>query len=401
MSGVQADGGPGLKRTGLALAAGLVIVTGLGVAGLAVSTRSGAAPAAEVQHVDTPVEVIAADFAASVEIEDLMAGFARPRRDSLLGFETSGRVVNITADIGDRVRRGQELARLDSTALQAQRAAMQARLRQAEAETRLAEVTVGRQKTLWEQGHQSRQRFDEASAEADARRAAEDAVKADIAQIDARLALAVIRAPFDGVVLARGLDEGAIANPGAMVLELVETGALEAEIGVPEHEAATLQIGATYDFLTEAGEAKAVLRAVTGVVANANRAVTAVFDFVGESQPAMGAVVRLKLPRQLADQGFWTATASLTESARGLWSVYVAQPQADGGHKIEPRLVEILFAETDRSFVRGTIAPGDLIVQTGIARLAPGQWVTPQRRAPSDRSIGPAIAERATGAVAP
>ena len=44
--------------------------------------------------------------------------------------------------------------------------------------------------------------------------------------------------------------------------------------------------------------------------------------------------------------------------------------------QIEQRLVEVIHTESERAFVRGTLAPGDRVVDAGVHRLVPGQQVT-------------------------
>ena len=42
---------------------------------------------------------------------------------------------------------------------------------------------------------------------------------------------------------------------------------------------------------------------------------------------------------------------------------------------LERRVVEVLHAEADRAYVRGTLQDGDWVVRTGVQRLVPGQQV--------------------------
>jgi hypothetical protein len=62
---------------------------------------------------------------------------------------------------------------------------------------------------------------------------------------------------------------------------------------------------------------------------------------------------------------------SLSESERGLWSVYVLGVD----DIVERRLVEVLHTEAKRVYVRGTLRDGDLVVSTGVQRIVPGQSV--------------------------
>jgi hypothetical protein len=88
-----------------------------------------------------------------------------------------------------------------------------------------------------------------------------------------------------------------------------------------------------------------------------------------------GDLARLEITRRIDEPGFWLPLAALTESSRGLWAVYVANGSDGETGVIERRELEILHQETDRVFVRGTLASDDRVVVAGIHRLVPGQSV--------------------------
>ena len=79
--------------------------------------------------------------------------------------------------------------------------------------------------------------------------------------------------------------------------------------------------------------------------------------------------------------GTWLPLSALTESSRGLWAAYVAvelpaQENTDGAtHRLLRRDVEIVHTDSERVFVRGTLADGDAVVREGLQRLVPGQRV--------------------------
>ena len=108
----------------------------------------------------------------------------------------------------------------------------EAQVAEAVASHALAMSTVQRQNTLLEKGHVAQQRVDEAVAHAATAQARIDAARAQAETLRVQIDLARIAAPYAGVITSRMFDEGAIAAPGAPVFELVETGVLEARIGL-------------------------------------------------------------------------------------------------------------------------------------------------------------------------
>ena len=353
----------------------LALIAG-GIAAFVISNRSPTGPLVAIDQPEAisvrTTEVALLDTFASRES---FTGLATPRRSSMLGFQSGGRIDSITVDIGSNVRRGQVLARLDTRALKAQLATAEAGVDEARAGRDLAQTNVERQKTLFEKGHVSEQRVDEAQAQVDTANARINAAQSQADALEVQIDLSRITAPFSGVVTKRLTDEGAIAAPGTPILELVENSRMEARIGLPAVQAASLSVGETYDLETRSGEVTATLRAVTGVIDASARTVTTVFDLDSAGVPA-GAVIRLSLDKDIEERGTWVPIGALTEGSRGLWAVFVAE-QAGDEWIAQRRPVEIVQAEADRAYVRGALADGDLVILDGITRLSPGIPVTP------------------------
>lgn len=347
-----------------------------GIAAFVISQRSSTGPliaaeASEAISVRTTSVQLLDRYASS----ESFTGLATPRRSSLLGFQSGGRINAIAVDIGSTATRGQTLAQLDTRALKAQRATAIAGVDEARAGRDLAQTNVERQKTLYEKGHVSEQRVDEAQAQVDTANARINAAQSQVDALNVQIDLAKISAPFGGMITKRLADEGTIAAPGTPILELVEISNMEARIGLPAAEAAGLKIGGTYELKTGAGTVSAKLRAATGVIDAGARTVTTVFDLNSDAIPA-GSVVRLSLERDIEERGIWVPVGALTEGNRGLWAVFVAE-QDSGGWIAKRRPVEIVQAEADRAYVRGALSDGDLVILEGITRLSPGMPVTP------------------------
>jgi membrane fusion protein, multidrug efflux system len=322
------------------------------------------------------VEVAEADLVQNFELDETFSGLARAQRTSQLGFSGGGRIDAINVRIGDQVKAGDTLAKLDTRALRAQLASSEAVVAEARAAHRLALDTVERQRTLLAQGHVSTQRVEEAEAQAATSMARIDAAKAQADTLRVQIDLARITAPYDGVVTARFADEGAIAGGGLPLLELVEAGHLEAQIGVPANVAASLEPGASYTLIAETGPVAATLRSVTGVVNASQRTVAAIFEITDSASVPAGSIVRLSMPRTIEEGGFWVPIKSLTSATRGLWTIYVAVPDG-AGSRAEARVVEMVHTSGDRAFVRGPMQPGDKIVVDGLHRITPGVPITP------------------------
>lgn len=356
----------------------IVLATALAVLGIFVlQNRSAEGPLVPAERpIPISVETLRVDLGSTFKAEEKFTGIVSPRRTSQLGFAGGGRIAAIRVDVGDRVEQGETLAILDTRSLQAQLTSARAIVAEAEAGLALAQTTVDRQIALLEKGHVSSQRVDEARAQANTSYARIDAAKANADALRVQIDLARIKAPFAGTVTARMADEGAIANPGAPLFELVEANVLEARIGLTAVLADTLVIGDPYDLISDQGLVPATLRSMTGVIDTSNRTVTTLFDITDPNSVSAGAVVRLGMEREINESGLWLPVSALTEADRGLWSIYIAR--RDGSDWVaEPGIVEIVHQDGERIYVRGAVRDGDRVIIDGLQRITPGQPVTP------------------------
>ncbi|MFZ5608851.1 MAG: efflux RND transporter periplasmic adaptor subunit [Pseudomonadota bacterium] len=348
----------------------------------------GSGPAVRDPAAVLAVETVTLDLAKSYAVAESYAGRLVSRRQSALGFERGGLLAQVLVDEGQMVAAGAALARLDSRALEAQAnalaarlAAMRAGVSEAEARLALARTTEERQRQLVAAGHVSQQRYDEArfNREAVAAQLASAAAqatqaKADLRQVEVAIALSQIRAPYAGAITARHADEGTVLAPGQPVLELMEAGALEVRVGLPE-AAAQLGDAASYQVEIAGRLYPAYFERLVGAIDPATRTQMAVFRVGGEVVAPPGAMARLHLSRALDDEGFWLPSEALVESQRGLWAAYALAALEGGLYRLERRPVELLHAETDRVFVRGALQDGEQVVAGGLHRLVPGQVV--------------------------
>ena len=142
---------------------------------------------------------------------------------------TSGYVKARYVDIGDRVRRGQLLAEIDDpqttqALMQAKATVLQqkAQLQQMQANAALSKVTNERWQGLVKEGVVSKQDADQRLGQADADIANVEAAKANIAAGEANVrslseqaSFSRVVAPFDGVILSRGIDRGSLISSGS------------------------------------------------------------------------------------------------------------------------------------------------------------------------------------------
>jgi RND family efflux transporter MFP subunit len=282
-------------------------------------------------------------------------------------------------------------------------AAARAEVENLQAQWRLAQVTHARRDQLRRGGVVSQEEYDQqafglqaAKARLDAaqRRLDEleagtrdeqiEAQRAVVARLDSALQQigldledSQLRAPFDGVIAARYLDEGTVADQGMAVFRILDVSALEAWIGLPPGEVAGIHAGQQHLLVIDGREHAATVSRILPELDPRTRTRSVVFQLDAKPDTLVaGQVVRMSHAVDRGDRGFWLPVGALTRGDRGLWSVLAVVPGGDEWVPVvERRDVELLHTEADRVFVRGTLAPHDQVVAHGTHRLVPGQRV--------------------------
>lgn len=242
------------------------------------------------REVDTTVGVRVATPETTLAAQLVRAtGRLEARNEAQVSAKVSGTVSALLVDIGDTVKKGQPLVRLDAT--QAALAVEQARAAQAVAKAGLdvAEVEFERAKKLRESGGVSQAGFDRAEAAHKQALAGYKQATAALRAGEQALADHTIRAPFDGVVTARHTNVGEFISPAMPVFELVDVEDLEVVLPVPETVVAAVQPGAIVrGSLNPSGERfEAEVRTVSRVVNPEGRTVEVRAKLVGDRSPQM------------------------------------------------------------------------------------------------------------------
>jgi RND family efflux transporter MFP subunit len=162
-------------------------------------------------------------------------------RQSTVSSQVSGRIVDIRFDVGDRVKKGEVIVRIDETAAAQALAASQAQAGGAQATLVNARAQLERTRALKAQGFISQAALDKAEADF---RAAESQVKATLAgagQAAAERGFATIVAPYSGVVSARHVQLGELATPGRTLMTGFDPSSLRVVANVPSTQVAAIQ----------------------------------------------------------------------------------------------------------------------------------------------------------------
>lgn len=206
----------------------------------------------------TPVSVAAVETGSLTERAGYPGELDADAAD--LASSVSGRIVSVSVRIGDQVRKGQELARIDAADLMRQRAeavaaagAAQAAERRARVQLDAAKRELARGEALFNDGTISEQERDrlasevqslEATVQAEAAREAQ--ARARVGVLDQGIAESRLRAPFAGTVAARYFDPGSFVSAGTRVLRVVAGEPLRVRFEVPEQDVGRFGVDAAF-----------------------------------------------------------------------------------------------------------------------------------------------------------
>jgi RND family efflux transporter MFP subunit len=304
-----------------------------------------------------------------------IVGTIAARYDMPIGVEgDGGRVAAIYVEAGDRVRRGQVLARLNVSVLQPQVANLEAGLEQAHAEAELAQAEYQRAEAVGASGALSAEETQRRKSSAVTAAAKVKVAAALLAEARARLARAEVRAPADGVILTRNVEVGQTASPGGEALfRLSEGGEIELRGQVPEQDLPSLKVGQTVNvLLTGSTQSYSGRVRLLGVVIDPTTRLGMVRVALEPDQNLRpGAFARAEVTVSNAERAVLPQTAVLTDD-RGSYVLIV-----DAQNKVARRAVRVSGVVQNGVTIAAGLNGEERVIATAGAFLQEGELVRP------------------------
>lgn len=173
------------------------------------------------------------------------AGIVQARQRATLTFQVSGNLRERSVELGERVKRGDILARLYNPALEPARASARARLQELSTQYDQAEREWARASQLRERGVVSEQALEQITARRDGLVASLATAEAAVAEASSMLAESVLKAPFDGRVAALLVEQDEFVAAGQPVIKLSAPEGREVEVRVPAYLLDRVAVGQT------------------------------------------------------------------------------------------------------------------------------------------------------------
>lgn len=284
----------------------------------------------------------------------------------VLNAEYSGVLTNVYVKEGQRVSKGQRLAKIDDGGLSSQVA-------QQEAQMALAQTTFERQQRLWEQKIGSEIQYLQAKTNY-------ESAKNVTQQLRSQLSKTVITAPFSGVVDEIISDPGQVVVPGQTpIIRLVNLSDMYVKASIPETYLKNIKIGTqvkvTLASINEEFTGK--VRQVSNYINPNNRS----FDIQIEIPNKDGLVkpnliATVKVNDYSAENVITVPENILQENAAGETIAYLYQPINDSIGVAKRVLLETGLSYENHTEVKSGIKKGDTIIKEGAKTLRDGQKVT-------------------------
>ena len=287
---------------------------------------SASAPVETDSSGNGPPPALVVDGGATRPVnEEPFLGVVIPQDSVDVSSRFESRLVELDVEVGEAVRKGQVLARLDTRSLQQQLAAARANLQGSRAEEHAASLALSeaREKKrryftpralelgVYSQEELAKVRYEERTAAARLQSARAQSLErqAQVNELRENLEDATLVAPFEGVVAARLMSPGSRLAPGEPVIRLLGTGGWKVRFAVPEEAARELQPGAplTLHVLQQDLTLSGNVETIAPEVDSAARLVftTATFDQPPPPEVSSGMVVHVRPgpPPQRVGQG--------------------------------------------------------------------------------------------------
>jgi RND family efflux transporter MFP subunit len=363
-----------------------------------VGLLAGCSPKADVAPVVPSVFVSPVRNDTGV-MSRVLFGQVRPRVEAELSFRTGGKITERGIELGQTVRAGQVLARIDPADYQLAVQAAEEQQRAAEVEAVHAASEAARFRRLMADGSVG-------TADAERQQARADAAAARLTQAQRqtdlarnRAAYTVLTAPFDGVVTAVRFELGQLVDDKLPVLSLARPGELEVLVDVPEALVPSLKSWQASVLVGDAimnADARPLNLRLRELAPSANPATRTTRARYALVEPADGKAWRMsmtaevRLQRKALQAGAELPLGALlvTDSNSGAASSAAESVSAAGPTvwlvdastgALKRQTVQLLSQTTEHVRVAG-LTDGALVVTVGAQKLDAGMKVQPVRR---------------------
>ena len=293
-------------------------------------------------------------------------------QEAIIGPEVGGyRVAAVNVDVGDRVKKGQELVRLSDELLVADVNSKLAAKAQADAQLITASADRRRGDLVRESGALSPSELEKLHNDELAAQAKVQQAIADLESAKVKLRYAHVLSPDDGVITSRTVVVGQIAQAGNEMLRLLRNGRVEWRAEIPEGRMREVQVGQSVRVaLADGTQLTGRVRTVAPTVQSGTRTGLVYVDLPKplNARPGMFARGEIELSHGTAS----TLPLASVVVRDGYSYVFVVT----ASQRVERRRVQTGSIRDGRVEIVSGVSPQDQVVERGAGFLQEGDRVT-------------------------
>lgn len=299
----------------------------------------------------------------------VVPGTVISRNDARLAAEVTGRLLDVV-DVGTVVSKGDVVAWIEDTVIALRRDELVAEVERARARLRFLEKEEQRYVKLADSNLAAATKLEETRSDRDVSRGDLQVAKVRLKLAEDQLDRTRLRAPFDGIVVARLTMPGERVEVGRNVVRMVDQQHLEVIARPPLEYYSFVQPGQQLRIRTGPVEVSGLVRAVVAVGTENTHQFELRLDIESNRFP-VGQTVRVSVPTAGIRQALVVPRDALVLRPEGI-SVFVV----DSEQKARQVSVTTGIDAGEQIEVIGDLADGDTVIIRGNERLRPGQAVT-------------------------
>ncbi len=293
------------------------------------------------------------------------------RDDANLSGEISGHIIWV-ADVGDTLKKGDLVAKLDDIFIKQQVIEEQATIQSEQAKFDFHTKEVERFQKLVRNNNIAQNQLDQAISDQAVARSSIASAKSRLVQAQERLKRTSIVAPFDGVVSERLLQAGEWADDGATILRLVSTNNLEIQTHIPASALQFIAIGTSLNYTNGKLVREGKVRTLVPVGGDVSRLYELRITASDKSLSA-GNLLRVAIPTAHPREATLIPRDALVLRREGIYVFRINDQSIAERVSVKTGIAKAEYIE-----VLGDIQVGDQIVTRGGENLRPGARVSIQ-----------------------
>ncbi|KIX21088.1 RND transporter [Flavobacterium sp. 316] len=288
------------------------------------------------------------------------------KENIVLNAEYGGTLLQVYVTEGQKVTKGQTLAKIDDGGLSQQ-------LSQLEIQANLAKTTFERQQNLWNQKIGSEIQYLQAKSSYEAQSKA-------VAQMRNQLSKTTVRAPFSGTIDDVISEKGSVVGPGTPIVRIVSLNNMYLEAEVPEKYVSSIKKGSDvivdFPILGESLDTK--ISQAGNYINPGNRSFMIQINVPnknGKIKPNLSGKIKIKdytNPNSIS-----VPLSIISENAEGEQYLYIAENATKEGDAVAKKII-IKTGKTQGNLIEVLegVKDGDLIIKEGARSVKDGQKVT-------------------------